>query len=365
MYKSLLTTLLLLLQLASSMAQNTIKMVVGTYTNGTSRGVYSFDFDQDHGTAHALDTLDVSNPSFLTISQDGTRIYAVSENNDSTAAVNAIRFDNKTGRMSLINSQPTHGEDPCHVSTNGRILLTANYTGGSLSVLPLDKDGALLPMSQQLRGTTASSDMPQQATAHIHCALFTPDGREVVATDFSANRLIRMSLEEATRLSSPTNAAILPENSGCRHFVWSNDRRFCYVISEISGAVTVLRNTSGTMPILQQIQSDSVGGHGSADIHLSPNGHFLYTSNRLVDDGISIFAVEEETGRLTKIGYQPTGIHPRNFNITPNGRFLLCACRDSNVIQVFSIDQTTGLLHDTHQDIRMDKPVCIQFYQGR
>ena len=362
MHKSFLLTLLFPLQILPGMAQSAIRMVVGTYTDGTSRGIYSFVFDQVKGIAHALDTLNISNPSFLTISQNGSRIYAVSENSDSTAAVNAIRFDSRSGKMQLINSQSTKGADPCYVSTNGRILLTANYSGGSLSIFPLAKDGSVLPMSQQIKGTTTSSDMPQQSTAHIHCAQFSPSGQEVLATDFSANRLIRMTLHQGTALSSPTTAALMPKNSGCRHFVWSNDNKYCYVISELSGAVTVLRNTPGLMPVVQQIQSDSVGGHGSADIHLSHDGRFLYTTNRLVDDGISIFAVDKESGRLNKIGYQPTGIHPRNFNITPNGRFLLCACRDSGVIQVFLIDSASGLLHDIHQDIKIDKPVCIQFF---
>ncbi|MFW5550100.1 MAG: lactonase family protein, partial [Prevotella sp.] len=253
MHKSFLLTLLFPLQILPGMAQSAIRMVVGTYTDGTSRGIYSFVFDQVKGIAHALDTLDISNPSFLTISQNGSRIYAVSENSDSTAAVNAIRFDSRSGKMQLINSQSTKGADPCYVSTNGRILLTANYSGGSLSIFPLAKDGSVLPMSQQIKGMTASSDMPQQSTAHIHCAQFSPSGQEVLATDFSANRLIRMTLHQGTALSSPTTAALMPKNSGCRHFVWSNDNKYCYVISELSGAVTVLRNTPGLMPVVQQI----------------------------------------------------------------------------------------------------------------
>ena len=135
MHKSFLLTLLFPLQILPGMAQSAIKMVVGTYTDGTSRGIYSFVFDQIKGIAHALDTLNISNPSFLTISQNGSRIYAVSENSDSTAAVNAIRFDSRSGKMQLINSQSTKGADPCYVSTNGRILLTANYSGDRKSVV--------------------------------------------------------------------------------------------------------------------------------------------------------------------------------------------------------------------------------------
>ena len=106
-----------------------------------------------------------------------------------------------------------------------------------------------------------------------------------------------------------------------------------------------------------------MAARGSADIHLSPDGKYLYASNRLQADGIAIFAVNPEDGTLAKVGYQLTGIHPRQFNITPNGKYLLAACRDSNVIQVYERDEVTGLLRDTRQDIIVDMPVCVQFVQ--
>lgn len=112
---------------------------------------------------------------------------------------------------------------------------------------------------------------------------------------------------------------------------------------------------------IQTIAADTLRARGSADIHLSPDGKYLYASNRLKGDGLAIFEVNPETGMLAKVGYQLTGIHPRNFIITPNGKYLLAACRDSHVIQVFQRDPVTGLLSDTHQDISIDKPVCIQF----
>ena len=111
--------------------------------------------------------------------------------------------------------------------------------------------------------------------------------------------------------------------------------------------------------------SDSVCARGGADIHLSPDGRFLYSSNRLRAEGIAIFSVDSKTGMLTRIGYQPTAAHPRQFNITPNSRYLLCCCRDSNKIQVFRRDMKTGMLTDTHQDIRVSKAVCAQFVASK
>jgi len=125
--------------------------------------------------------------------------------------------------------------------------------------------------------------------------------------------------------------------------------------------VVVYDYNDGDITMKQTIASDSVGGQGSADIHVSPDGKFLYTSNRLKDDGIAIFSIDQETGTLARVGYQPTGRHPRNFSFTPDGQYILVACRDDNKIQVFKVNQDTGLLTNTEKDILLSKPVCIQF----
>jgi 6-phosphogluconolactonase (cycloisomerase 2 family) len=153
----------------------------------------------------------------------------------------------------------------------------------------------------------------------------------------------------------------VPAGTGPRHFDFHPNGRYVYLLGELSGQVLVFDYSSGMLTQKQTIASDTVGAHGSADIHVSPDGRFVYASNRLKADGIAIFTVNPDDGKLTKIGYQPTGLHPRNFAITPNGKYLLVACRDDNKIQVFSIDSKTGLLSDTHRDILLGKPVCVKF----
>lgn len=132
-------------------------------------------------------------------------------------------------------------------------------------------------------------------------------------------------------------------------------------MTELSGEVVVWTYDGKTLTQQQVIKADTVGAKGSADIHLSPDGKFLYASNRLQADGVAIFKVSPSDGTLTKVGYQLTGIHPRNFTITPNGKYLLVACRDTNEIQVFARDAETGLLQDTGKTIHTDKPVCLQW----
>ena len=332
-----------------------LTMLVGTYTDGNSKGIYTFRFNQATGMATALGSIEVLNPSYLVPSEDGKFVYAVSEMNDTTAALNAFSFDKKTGQLRLLNRQPTMG-------ANGKEVLTANYSGGSMSVFPLKKDGSLEPADTLFEGSTGGPDADRQATPHVHCAVFSPDGKYIFATDFSADRILRFVMHPKSIIPHPSTEAIeVDSNSGPRHLTFSPNGKYAYLISELSGNITAFSYLDGKLEKIQTIAADTLRARGSADIHLSPDGKYLYASNRLKGDGIAIFEVNPETGMLAKAGYQLTGIHPRNFIITPNGKYLLAACRDSHVIQVFQRDPITGLLFDIHQDIKVDKPVCIQF----
>lgn len=338
-------------------------MLVGSYTYGGSRGIYSYRFNQVTGEAEALDSLAMTNPSYLTIAADGRLVYAVSETNDASASLNVIRL-NKDGGMQLLDTKPTEGGDPCYVATRGQTVLTANYSGGSMSVFSLSQNGTKAELTTRFLGAIGGPDLSRQQVPHVHCACFAPDGQYALATDFSADRILSYRLTAQGVIANGV-AADVSSDSGPRHLVFSNDGHFVYLMSELSGKVTVFRYREGRLQRLQEIVSDSVGARGGADVHLSPDGKFLYSSNRLQAEGIAIFSVDRQTGLLTRIGYQPTGAHPRQFNITPNGRFLLCCCRDSDKIQVFCRDPQTGLLTDTHRDIPVSKAVCVQFTPNR
>ena len=288
-------------------------------------------------------------------------VYAVSEMNDNTAALYAFAFDKSTGALRLLNSERTLGADPCYVSTNGKVVLTANYSGGNLSVFPLRKDGSLEPVDTLFEGTANGPD-DRQDTPHIHCALFSPDRKYIFATDFSADRILRFVVHPKDSIPHPSVETIdIATDSGPRHLTFSPNGSFAYLINELSGKVIAFHYNDGKLEQIQTITADTLAARGSADIHLSPDGKFLYASNRLKEDGIAIFAVNAVHGTLAKAGYQKTGLHPRNFHITPNGKYLLAACRDSNIIQVYERDEVTGMLKNTHNDMAIDKPVCIQF----
>ena len=188
----------------------------------------------------------------------------------------------------------------------------------------------------------------------------------MIATDLGNDCIWRFDANDANNvngafLTNPTEIYSAPKGTGPRHIVFNDKGTVAYLIGELDGTVAVLGYNDGNLKELQRVQASETKTSGSADIHLSPDGKFLYASHRLKDEGISIFSVDKNTGLITKIGFQPTAAHPRNFAITPNGNYMLVACRDSNVIEVYRRDKKTGKLVNTRQDIKLGKPVCIQF----
>lgn len=248
-------------------------------------------------------------------------------------------------------------------------MITANYSGGSISVFPIDKDGSLLPASTVVKFKGSGADKERQEKPHLHCVRITPDGKYLFADDLGTDQIHKFIIHPNAK---PDNEEILLKEgnpasykveagSGPRHLTFAPNGHYAYLINELSGTVIAFEYNDGNLKEIQTIAADTAGAKGSGDIHISPDGKFLYASNRLKADGIAIFSIHPENGMLTKAGYQLTGIHPRNFIITPNGKYLLVACRDSNMIQVYKRDADTGLLTDIHQNIKVDKPVCVKF----
>lgn len=348
-----------------------LTMVVGTYTDGDSKGIYTFRFNQETGESVSLSEAEVSNPSYLTITENnsGTYVYAVSEHGDGREAVNAFALDKPTGKLTFINKENAMGADPCYIAGNGKNVVTANYSGGSISVFPLDKDGTVLSASDVIKFEGSGPIEGRQEKAHLHCVQFSPDGKHLFATNLGTDQIYKFDVnqsadaknkEKLLTIGTPPFVTIKP-GSGPRHLTFAPNGKYAYLISELAGTVTVFRYGNGNLEEIQTILADDRQAQGSGDIHISPDGKFVYATNRLENDGIAIFRVNENDGTLERIGYEQTGIHPRNFIITPNGKYLLLASRDDNAIQVFERNQDTGLLQNVRKDIKISKPVCIQF----
>lgn len=347
--KRILPIFLALLALACSRPETTL--FVGTYSDG----FYALDFASGEVIAKAP----MPNPSFLAI--NGDKVYAVSEMPDESASIWAWRYGGNG--FDLMGSQPTglpeKGEDPCYVATNGGLLAVANYSGGTLALYKLQGDGRIGPLDSLVVSGTGGPDMSRQETPHVHCATFTPDGKHLFFSEFSADAIGALDIAGRS-VSNYRIAARLPADFGPRHLLFDASGEHFYVIGELSGDVAVFDYKAGNLTLRQVVKADRFYARGAADIHLSPDGKFLYASLRLQNDGIAVFSVGAD-GTLAEVGYQHTGPHPRNFFITKD--LAIVACRDSDEIEIYSRDPDSGLLTDTGRRISLPKPVFVSLQE--
>ena len=353
--KQILILFAALLAALAANARDRLQMLVGTYTEGSSsKGVYLYSFDQRTADFELLDTAATGNPSFVVFAPEAGFAYAISEYEDGRQAAVAFRLGPRT--LDVLGTRILGGEQdagPCNLLLTDGHLLAANYTAGSLTCLPIQEDRTL--------GPKAWTFYPSHP-ARMHCAVVSPDGEYVFATDLGGDRIFRFR-NDFPGTGEAEVAYAGKKGLGPRHFTFSGDGRHAYLLNELGDMLTVFRYRDGALQKIQQRKAYSGKGHGSADIHLSPDGRFLYTSHRLKGDGIAIFRVNPASGKVRKAGFQPTGKHPRNFAITPNGRYLLYACRDANQIEIYAIDAASGALTDTGKRIALGKPVCVQLHQ--
>ena len=300
-----------------------MKINVGTYGDH----VYRYALDTETMEFTLLEKAEAHNASYII--QDGSRVYAVSE----TGAESGVySFDCAEGMVMTAEKRQT-GADPCFIMSHDGKILTADYSGGSVSVFPL-VDGVIGDCIQQLQFTGSGPVEGRQESSHIHQLKPVPGTDLILASDLGADVIRQLRFEDGVLVHVADLEC--PSGSGPRHmeFNEAGDRLYC--MCELSGEVLVYDLPSFTL--VQRIQADEVNAGGSADIHMHPSGKYLYTSHRLDNDGISIFKINED-GTLEKCGYARTGRHPRNFMITPDGELLLVACRDDRLIQVFTIEK--------------------------
>ncbi|MBD1394131.1 lactonase family protein [Mucilaginibacter glaciei] len=351
------------------MTPKTFDLVVGTYTSGSSKGISVYRFYAETGKTAYLNKIDdVSNPSYLCISSNNKFVYAVNEG--TAGEISAFSFDAKSGALTFINKVSTLGADPCYLSIDKaqKSLFVANYSGGSICVLPINKDGSIAPALQTIHDNGHGPNKERQEKAHVHTAVLSPDEKYVFYTDLGTDKLnvTRYKPGKPNPLT-PANPAFVnvAPGAGPRHIDFSLDKKTLYLITEMGSSVIAFDYNDGK---LKQKQSVSLlpdgftGTTGAADMHVSPDGRFLYASNRGDANDISVFAVAPETGMLTFVERQPSqGLGPRNFAIDPTGSYLLVANQRSDNVVTYRINKETGKLIDTHYRFEIGNPVCLKF----
>ncbi|MDB6154390.1 MAG: 6-phosphogluconolactonase [Chthoniobacteraceae bacterium] len=335
---------------------------VGTYTKKEgSHGIYHYRLDPQTGKVTGGElAAESESPSFLAVHPGGKFVYAV---NESKQAVSAFAIG-EGGKLTALNQQPSGGADPCHISIAGNYALIANYTGGSLESLPIEKDGSLGKPSDFIQHSGSGPDKKRQEKAHAHSIY--PFGGFIYSCDLGTDHVNIYKLDPAKGTlapNDPASARVAP-GSGPRHLAFHEKN--AYVINEMVSTISLLTRDPNSGALSEPVQTISTlpdgfkGSSTTAEIFVHPNGKFVYGSNR-GHDSIAVFSIGAD-GKLTAIEQAGTqGKTPRGFGIDPTGNWLIAGNQDSNSLVIFAIDSATGKLKPTGQKLEVGMPVSVAF----
>ena len=349
---------------------NTFPLLIGTYTSSCdSKGIYVYDFDANTGDfVFKNATAKVMNPSYLSISKDQKFVYSVNENGVDSA-VSSFQFDVASGKLTNLNQQKSQGADPCYLINDDVNVIVANYSGGNIGVFRKKSDGSLSG-AKQLVQHKGNGIHPRQESAHVHMVYFSPDKKYVLSTDLATDSIdiYKYHPDAATDVLQWESSVAVQLGSGPRHLIFSKDGKKLYVLQELNGAISVFDFANDKLNKIQEttiLANDFKGNFTGADIHISPDGKFLYASNRGEANTISIFKIVKNGLLHPQSVVSSLGKGPRNFVIDPTGKFLLVAHQYSNDIVVFKRDLASGAIFDTGKRLELCSPVCLVFGNQR
>ncbi len=359
----------LLFPISIMAAPQSLRFYIGTYTGGESKGIYLASLDLESGKLReAKLAAETDNPSFLALSPSGKHLYAVNETG--SGELSSFKIEPEDGKLTFLNQRPTKGGAPCHlvVDQTGKSVLVANYSGGSVASFPIVENGHLGPAKSFIQHQGASVNRRRQQAPHAHSINLDPANQRAFVADLGLDKVLVYDFDagKGTLSKKPVHEAVVSPGSGPRHFAFHPSGKFAYVINELGNTVTAFTYDleSGELNTLQDISTLPKGFEGTshtAEVVVSPNGKFLYGSNR-GHDSIAVFKIDHDTGKLTWVEAEPTGGKtPRNFVVDPTGRYLLTENQNTHTIVSFEIDQASGALKPTGHRIDVPRPVCIRF----
>ena len=344
---------------------------VTAFAPGERGGIHAYAFDLKSGALKPLHrTAGAENPFFLALSPDRKFLYATharqfgGKENEQVAA---YQVAGRTGELMLLNRQSAEGTAACYLNVDktGKAVLVANYSSGSVASLPVEADGSLGPPASFFQHTGSSVDPKRQKEPHAHCIVVSPDNKYAFANDLGTDQVLCYKLDPATAKLTQNKPpfARAPAGAGPRHLTFHPDGKRAYVINELKNSVTVFDYdpAAGALTEKQTISTlpaDFTGTSYCADVKVTPDGRFLYGTNR-GHDSIACYRIGDG-GRLALIGIEPSrGKGPQNLAVTPDGHWLLCANMPGNNIAVFQIDPKSGGLKATGEPVKQTGPSCI------
>ena len=360
---------------AASKTSKEYLVYFGTYTGKGSKGIYACRFRPSTGKLTPVElAAETVSPSFLAVDPAQRYLFAANEigdyQNAKSGSVSSFSIDRHTGKLSALNTVASRGSDPCHltVDKSGNHVLVANYTGGSVAVLPVKADGMLGEASDFVQHLGSSVNPHRQHEPHAHDVVLTPNNRFAIVADLGLDKLLVYRYDLANGKLSPNDPPYGPvkPGSGPRHFALHPNGRWAYVINEIGNTIAAFDwdGDKGSFHELQTIATlpkDFKGENSTAELVVHPSGRYLYGSNR-GHDSIAVYAIDPAKGMLTLIEDVPTlGKEPRNFALDPTGAYLFAANQNSNTVVVFRVNPSNGRLTPTGEKVAVVSPVCVTF----
>jgi 6-phosphogluconolactonase len=354
------------------------RVYIGTYTGAKSQGIYTALFDTRSGALSAPElAVETKSPAFLALHPKQPVLYAVGEASSigpkREGALNAFAIEPQTGKLRLLNQQPSGGFGPCHLSVDstGRCVLVANYGSGSVAALLIGPDGSLVGPGQRIQHEGSSINPRRQEGPHAHFITPDPKNKFALCCDLGLDKVLvyRMNSGDCSLAANDPPWAMVKPGAGPRHLAFNPSGKVAYVINEMDSSMTVFgydakRGTLSEVQSLSTLPGEFTGESTCAEVQIHPSGKFVYGSNR-GHDSIAIFGVDPKTGMLQVIGYESTrGKTPRHFAIHPAGKWLLAENQDSDSVVVFALDPKTGKLTATGQSVEVGAPVCLVFASG-
>ncbi len=344
-----------------------LRIFVGTYTpkEGSSRGIYSLNLDQATGALSEPQlAAEANNPTFLALTPDGHTLLAP----DGQGAVSAFRPDFSTGSLHKLHTEPATSAGLTHLGNdaNGRMLVSVSYSAGQIAVHPLSKGlpGARTDLHEPTG--VLGPVLKRQDKPHPHSVTFSPDSRHVYICDLGLDAILSFRIDANNCRLQPLASFACAPGAGPRHAKFSHDGRFLYVMNELNSTLDIWA-ADQTTGLLQHVQTASTlpenyaGENITAEVRISADERFLYASNR-GHDSIAVFSRDAAAGtvRLRQV-VACGGQHPRNFSLSLDGQWLVCANRDTNNLVSFRVNPSTGLLTPTGQQAMVFQPVCVLF----
>ena len=344
---------------------------ISSFAPGDKGGIGAYTVDAKTGALKLQQRTDgVENAFFMAVSKDQKFLYSIHAKefgSKEPEQVAAYALEGRTGKMKLLNRQSTRGTASCYldVDATGKTLLVANYNTGNVASLPVKPDGSLKEAASFIQHSGSSINPERQMGPFAHCIVVSPDNRFALAADLGIDQVLVYRLDAAAAKLSPNDPphGKSPAGAGPRHLTFHPSGKWVYVINELLNSVTCFdydgkagelteRQTISTLP------EDFTGTSYCADLKITPNGKFLYGTNR-GHDSIAAYKIADD-GKLSLIEIEPSlGKGPQNLAILPGGEVLLCANMPGDNVAAFAINQDSGRLKPLGEPTPVVSPSCI------